>query len=63
MDQKEDTVHKITHKLRNLFGPVQVFLDIVDANHSDPKLQSLHQNCRKNLQEVHQLLLLLERDR
>lgn len=56
MDSKQDTVQKILHKIKNLFGPIQIFLDLVETNHNDAKLQNLHQNCKENLRQVQQLL-------
>lgn len=56
MSREQDTVSKIIHKIRNIFGPIETFLDIVDTANLDSKVKDLHQNCKENLKELLDLL-------
>ena len=50
----------IIHKIRNCLGSLQTFLEVVNTDREDPKIQRLQQTCRENITQIGELLKKLE---
>lgn len=55
-----DSLKQILHQLRNCLGSIQTFLDVVNVDGEDPKLERLHQRSKENLTQIKELLKKLE---
>ena len=52
MNLSDDLIHKI----KNLLGSIQIFLNVVETSAEDPKLHTLHQTCKENMTLIKELL-------
>lgn len=50
----------LLHALRNLLGPIQTFLQVVDTSQADSKVREVHERCKENVTEIQELLKKLD---